>query len=168
MKRRDATFLSVCLATVVGILVVGLVIALGVRRSAFDQGVKACVAAISQHDPRHDALVDLGRGEARFFFDMKNEWDWMQRVAEGAIPFRDAAGRVSRQCWQDDPKVWRELPFQVFSVHMLVRKGDHYTGAADPVNSPRTACGQAEEDYIRAYNAEMARLNPRSIVRYCK
>jgi hypothetical protein len=49
-----------------------------------------------------------------------------------------------------------------------IRQGDPLKGSVDPIYSPRTACGKAEEGYIRAYNVEMARISPGSIKEYCK
>lgn len=166
MKRHSASFMAISLATVVSILTVGLTVSLSVRQGAFDRGVKACVSAIAIRVPQRDAAADFERGERRFFFNGFNEWD-LRRSAKGVVLKRNPAGGLLKGCSKDEPNVWRELPFGAFSRYMLVRHGDPFNGSIDPIYSPRTACGKADEIYIRTYNAEMARISPSSIKEYC-
>ncbi|MFT4026708.1 MAG: hypothetical protein QM676_07900 [Novosphingobium sp.] len=154
-------------AVIIGILTVGLVVAISSRRAAFDRGVEVCTGAIDKQSAAEDARMDLQRGERRFFFDYGGEFD-DKGMATGLVLQWSSKGIPLKGCRSKlPPAEWRTRAFQSFADYRLIRLGDPFTGRVDPFYSPRTVCGKAYEKYIRAYNAEMAKLSPGSIKEYC-
>lgn len=167
MKRRSVTFLAVSMATIMSVLTAALAAGTAIWsvRKKFEDGVRTCVAAISAQHPQRNALEDFKRGEQRFFFQNTSEWDLLQGVAPGVMSERLASGRTVEKC--GTATVGLRTPFPLFRRFIRMGRGsDPYR--IDPFYSPRTACGRANDEYIRAYNVEMARVSPASVASYCR
>ncbi|MDE8653064.1 hypothetical protein [Novosphingobium album (ex Liu et al. 2023)] len=125
------------------------------RKAAADSAVHACLADLARRDPQRDARADLTRGEDRFYF-VTHDGVALRMTADGVIA-------ATGECREGgDFADTRPYPFDPRPAG-----GDPAPACCNRDPAP-DACGKAQAAYIRAYNAEIARRNPRSIAKYCK
>lgn len=155
--------LVVSLATVVCILTVGFVAGAAAVRHRFEQGVSTCVATLSLRKPQRDALENFRRGKRDFYSELASEWGIEGRVP-GVVLRRDFANRAIN-C--HTAVAGPDTPLPEFGRYMQKGNGGN-PYRIDPIYSERTLCGKASHEYIEAYNAEMVRLSPESVARYCR
>ncbi|PEQ14392.1 hypothetical protein B2G71_01995 [Novosphingobium sp. PC22D] len=115
------------------------------------QGIAACLDAVDARDPARAAREDLARGEDRPFFVSRP-------VAPGAAVALGISGCAAGGAFTDN----RPFPFD--RSFALAPRGER---AASGV-SDLTECGRAQEVWVHAYNAELARLDPRVSAKYCR
>jgi hypothetical protein len=153
--NRIAWTAFVAILGVIALVVVGLFY----FRRQQDLGLRAaCMSAVRKVDPATEARRDISRGEDRFFFQTHNGVV-LKATADGV----GVAQQPFQECEQSiGQKRGRPRPFSEFSS--AFRRPGQYCCDQDP---PLTDCGMAVDRYVRSYNAEMAKVSPKSVVKYC-
>ena len=144
----------VAVAAILLALLAGGILWWSLTRQADDErqsAVQLCVDRIEARDPVTEVRSDLARGEDRPIF-----------VSHGRVALRVTADGIPG-CEAD------------FSVEDGIRHSDFEwelgTDETLPVCCDRdpvpNACGQAQNDWIEAYNSELARVKPEIVEKYC-
>ncbi|EDL48836.1 hypothetical protein [Erythrobacter sp. SD-21] len=118
-------------------------------RSESENTVQSCVSEMARRDPLAEARADLARGEDRPLLVYHN----------GEAPFFGADG-IPECGFLPSP------PHSRYAHFDLGPTTDEVAPCCDrdPMPNP---CGKAQMDWTRAYNAELARLKPEIVGKYC-
>lgn len=165
MPRRFALFGYLLMGVLLCVLIVVAAIVYRDRTQAQAKmaAVESCALTVARLDPIEDARSDAARGEDRFYFIGHIGFDSYES-ADGVLITSKRNPRYSADCRPlKGTTPHRESPFRDFWPYMF--KDGPCCVDGDP---PMTVCGKATDTYIRRYNAELARLNPKSVAKYCQ
>lgn len=123
------------------------------EEARLNRDIRSCVADVAGRDPVADARADIARGQDQFYAAMPAGDAAPVRIAEGIVPRCELDGMFANH---------RPYPF---AAGPMSGGGELVCDADDPAADE---CCAARAGYIQVYNREMARGNPRSIVKYCR